>query len=146
MGRVEKRPERHLESKSLGCRRTAKILSQVKREKFSLQRRNPAQAGKLALALYYEDHGYEKVEVLSDNERFHMATALDGKYEIVLWGVTSGMAKVPLDGMPTAGVAIRNFDSGKGGLNDFLSKSECQYTHFAIVYGLEKSVLISTLS
>lgn len=137
--------------------------------KFNLERRNPAQAGKLSMALYFEDHGYE-ANVLPGTERFHMGTPVinDGESnfdlpsnvtgyqigspikrefdKIVLWGVTSGMAQVPLKGMDTAGEAIRAFDSGKGGLNDFLSKSECQYTHFAIVYESEKVVKISTLS
>ena len=157
-----------METKSFGylcCSGT--ILLQMNNAKFKIERRNPAQAGKLALALHFEDHDYE-VNVLIGTTQFHLGTPVitEGEafempnevtgYEIgspiqrecdkiVLWGVTSGMANVPLETIRTAGSAIRAFDSGKGGLNEFLGKSERQYTHFAIVYNSTKSVTISTL-
>lgn len=119
----------------------------MKREKFNLERRNAAQAGKLALALYYEDRrGYENVHVLPGTERFDMRTIIDGTYEIVLSSVTSGMVKISLEGMETAGDAIRAFDDGKNVPNEFVCSSECNYTHFAIVYPQDKSVKISTLA
>jgi hypothetical protein len=141
-------------------------------KKFNLERRNLTQAGKLTLAIFYEAHGYE-VNVLSGIERFDMRTPIinpgqsdfclpekfsdyydfkigspikRGVDKIVLWGVTSGMSEVPLENVESAGLAIRAFDSGKGGLNDFLGSSERQYTHFAILYENEKSVEISTLA
>jgi hypothetical protein len=106
--------------------------------------KNPKQAGNLVLKLYWESHGY-KADPIPHTEQFDMRTTLDGTFEIVLWGATSGMAKVPLEGMTTAGEAIRAFDNGEGGLNEFLSKSECQYTHFSIVYLKERNVKISNL-
>ncbi len=115
-------------------------------KKFNLQRRNSSQAGFLGLAIYYENRGYD-VEVLSDRtKRFDMRTSLASISQITLYGVTSGMAKVPTEGFETVGQAINSFDSGQGGLNEFLAESECLYTHFCIVYDNEKIVKISTLS
>jgi hypothetical protein len=140
-------------------------------KKFNLERRNSTQAGKLTLAIFYEAHGYE-VNVFTGIERFDMRTPIinpgqtfclpesisdhfdykigppikRGVDKIVLWGVTSGMSEVPLENVESAGIAIRAFDSGAGGLNVFLSSSERQYTHFAILYENEKSVKISSLA
>ena len=122
-------------------------------ERFNLQRRNPCQAGKLVLALYFENHGYENVQVLSGTaDAFDMRTPYDGTYKIVMWGPVMGMAEAqPLPDAKTAGDVIRLFVDGHERAHSekpyaFVASSETPYSHYAVVYDEQGKVLISTLS